>query len=180
MIKKELVKTVLSTGVADRETALKVDSLQSGFVAGKIDRRGFMTGAVALGLSMTAATSFVNEVQAATPKKGGRIRTALTGGATSDTLDPGQILDLYMLCVQFGQARNNLTEVNAVASLSVNWLKTGKPARMQQNGISISVRVSNLPMAKRLMQMTLSPHLITILVKPPRLPPKEFWLVSSL
>ncbi len=125
MIKQELVKTVLSDGVADRETALKVESLQSGFVSGKIDRRGFMTGALALGVTVTAATSFVKEVQAATPKKGGRIRTALTGGATSDTLDPGQILDLYMLVVQFAQARNNLTEVDAngalVPELAESW-----------------------------------------------------------
>ncbi|MBT3558105.1 MAG: ABC transporter substrate-binding protein [Rhodospirillales bacterium] len=116
---------MLSDGVADRETALKIASLQSGFESGSIDRRGFMTGAAALGVGLVAATSFVSEVQAATPKKGGRMRTALTGGATSDTLDPGQILDLYMLVVQFGQARNNLTEVDAngelVGELAESW-----------------------------------------------------------
>jgi|APSaa5957512535_1039671.scaffolds.fasta_scaffold01946_7 peptide/nickel transport system substrate-binding protein len=125
MIRKDLIKTMLSDGVADRETALKIASLQSGFESGSIDRRGFMTGAAALGVGLVAATSFVSEVQAATPKKGGRMRTALTGGATSDTLDPGQILDLYMLVVQFGQARNNLTEVDAngelVGELAESW-----------------------------------------------------------
>ncbi len=125
MVKKQLLKTVLSADVTERETALKVDTLQSGFVAGKIDRRGFMTGALALGVSLSAATGFVKEVQAATPKKGGRIRAAVTGGSTSDVLDPGQLVDMYMLAVQFGQARNNLTEVDAngalVSELAESW-----------------------------------------------------------
>ncbi|MBT4888957.1 MAG: ABC transporter substrate-binding protein [Rhodospirillales bacterium] len=115
--KSDIVKTVLSSGVSDRETALKVDKLQTSFESGNIGRRGFMTGALALGLSLSSATSFVKSAEAATPKKGGRLRTAITGGATSDVLDPGQILDSYMINVQFGQLRNNLTEVAADGSL---------------------------------------------------------------
>ncbi len=112
------IKTVLSAEVSDRETAIKVDKLQSSFETGTLSRRGFMTGALALGITMSSATSFVKSAQAATPKKGGRLRIAITGGATSDVLDPGQILDSYMINVQFGQLRNGLTEVNADLSLS--------------------------------------------------------------
>ena len=107
----------LSVGIADREKAEKVKVLQSTFEQGRMTRRSFMMGALALGVSMTAATGLVSRAEAATPKKGGRLRIGLTGGSTSDILDPGQILDLYMLNVQFGQIRNGLTEVAADGSL---------------------------------------------------------------
>lgn len=80
------------------------------------------------GMSLAAAGAIVTGAQkavAATPKKGGRLRIALTGGATSDTMDPGQILDLYMLHLQFGQLRNNMTEVapdgSLVGELAESW-----------------------------------------------------------
>ncbi|MEM7194633.1 MAG: ABC transporter substrate-binding protein [Pseudomonadota bacterium] len=107
----------LSADIRDREKAEKVKHLQQTFESGGISRRGFMTYAMALGVSMTAASSLLSRAEAAAPKKGGRLRVGLTGGATSDTLDPGQILDLYMLNLQFGQLRNGLTEVAADGSL---------------------------------------------------------------
>jgi peptide/nickel transport system substrate-binding protein len=116
--KSDKNKAVLSSDISDRETALKVDKLETSFIKGKIGRRGFMTGALALGVSLSASTTFVKSVEAAIPKKGGRLRIAITGGATSDTLDPGQILDSYMQNVQFGQLRNGLTEVAADGSLA--------------------------------------------------------------
>ena len=109
----------------DRETQEKFERLHSSFERGGISRRNFISGALALGFSMTAASALVNKAEAATPKKGGRLRTALTGGATSDVLDPGQILDLYMISVQFGQLRNGLTEVaadgNLIPELAESW-----------------------------------------------------------
>ncbi len=107
----------LSVGIADKEKVPNVKRLQSDFERGALSRRGFMTGALALGVSMTAASALLSRAEAATPKKGGRMRVGLTGGATSDTLDPGQILDLYMLNLQFGQLRNGLTEVAADGTL---------------------------------------------------------------
>ena len=107
----------LSLGIADREKAEKVKVLQNSFEQGRMSRRNFMMGAVALGVSMTAATGLVSRAEAATPKQGGRLRIGLTGGSTSDILDPGQILDLYMINVQFGQLRNGLSEVAADGSL---------------------------------------------------------------
>ncbi len=124
-VKHDAETAALSADVADRATALKVDTLQSQFETGKIGRRGFMTGALALGLSLSAATGFVKAAEAATPKKGGRMRQALTGGGTSDSLDPGQILDTYMINVSFGQVRNNLTEIapngDLVGELAEGW-----------------------------------------------------------
>ena len=104
------------TEVSDRDSMEKINRLQSSFKSGKIGRRDFMTTAIALGLSTTAASSMFNKAWAAA-KKGGRLRTGITGGATGDVLDPGLILDSYMINVLFGQVRNNLTEVSTTGEL---------------------------------------------------------------
>ncbi len=77
----------------------------------KMGRRDFIRAAVAAGATAAMAASVFDRAQAATPEKGGNFRQALTGGATSDTLDPAQILDSYMINVSSGQLRNNLTEI---------------------------------------------------------------------
>lgn len=118
MNSKDPKKIDLTTSVDDLEVAEKVRDIQQAFETGRLTRRSFMTGALALGVSLTAASTLLNHVEAATPKKGGRFRVGLTGGATTDTLDPGQILDLYMIHLQFGQLRNGLTEVAANGKLT--------------------------------------------------------------
>ena len=94
-----------------------LDKLKSGLATGRLNRRDFMTGALALGLSIPAATSIVGSVQAMTPKKGGKFRQAITGGGSGDVLDPAQTLDSYMIQISFGQLRNNLTEIAPDGSL---------------------------------------------------------------
>ena len=111
-------KIDLADGVTDLEVADKIKDIQRSFETGKLTRRSFMAGALAMGVSLTAANAILNRVEAATPKKGGRLRVGLTGGATTDTMDPGQILDLYMIHLQFGQLRNSLTEVAANGELA--------------------------------------------------------------
>ncbi len=115
---EDKTKIDLTTGIGDLEVADKIRDIQQSFETGQVSRRSFMTGALAMGVSLTAASAILNKVEAATPKKGGRLRVGLTGGATTDTLDPGQILDLYMLHLQFGQIRNSLTEVAANGQLA--------------------------------------------------------------
>ena len=114
-------------GISDREAVDKINRLRSSLVSGKIGRRDFMVTAIALGLSTTAASSVFNTARAMA-KKGGRLRTGTTGGATSDVLDPGLILDSYMINVLFGQVRNNLTEVSntgeLVPELAESWDST--------------------------------------------------------
>ena len=102
--------------ISDREAVDKLDRLRSSLVSGRIGRRDFMVTAIALGLSATAASSVFNTARAMA-NKGGRLRTGITGGATGDVLDPGLILDSYMINVQFGQVRNNLTEVSTTGEL---------------------------------------------------------------
>jgi peptide/nickel transport system substrate-binding protein len=84
---------------------------------GKITRREFMGRAMALGATTALASSMAGKAAQAAPKKGGRLRVGLTGGATSDSLDPAQILDSYMINVSFGQLRNCLTEIAPDGSL---------------------------------------------------------------
>ena len=86
--------------------------------AGKITRREFMGRAAALGATTALATTLAGKAaKAATPKKGGRFRLALTGGASSDDIDPATTLDTYMINVNFGQLRNCLTEISETGEL---------------------------------------------------------------
>ena len=88
-----------------------LEQLKRQLMEGRISRRGFMEGAIALGVGVAAAEMMMGEALAATPKRGGHFVQALTGGATSDSLDPAKTLDSYMINVSFGQLRNNLTEI---------------------------------------------------------------------
>ena len=97
-----------------------------------LSRRSFLSAAMALGVGAMAPALY-SQAALAAPKKGGRLRQGLTGGATSDVLDPGQILDSYMINVQFGQLRNNLSEVSAsgelVGELAESWER--RPGHLQ-------------------------------------------------
>jgi len=96
----------------------KIDALKTHLKSGKMSRRDFMSGAAALGLSVPAALSMMKAVKAATPKSGGTFIQGLTGGSTSDVLDPAQTLDSYMINVSSGQLRNNLTEISPSGELA--------------------------------------------------------------
>ena len=102
-----------------------LDKLSRQLIAGQIHRRDFMRGAIAMGLTVSSASLMADKAQAATPNKGGRFRQGLTGGASSDTLDPATFLDSYMINVGFGQLRNCLTEIDSnnqlVGELAESW-----------------------------------------------------------
>ncbi len=70
-----------------------------------------MTSAIAMGLSVPAATLLADKVRADTPKRGGLFKMGIGYGATTDTLDPGTFGDYYMLTVGLA-ARNCLFEIN--------------------------------------------------------------------
>jgi len=48
----------------------KLGKLKVQYAAGRVSRRQFMEGALAMGMTAVTASSFVSEVSAATPKKG--------------------------------------------------------------------------------------------------------------
>jgi peptide/nickel transport system substrate-binding protein len=91
----------------------KLDQLKTTFSQGRISRRGFVEGALALGMTLTGATSFMSAVEAATPKKGGLFRLGLGGASTTDSLDPATFISTFtQIGLNFG-IHNNLTEVTA-------------------------------------------------------------------
>ncbi len=91
----------------------KLDQLKKTFSDGRISRRGFMEGALALGMTMTGATGFMSAVEAATPKRGGTFKLGLGGASTTDSLDPATFISTFtQIGLNFG-VHNNLTEVDA-------------------------------------------------------------------
>jgi len=88
-----------------------VDSLASKALAGSINKRQFMQGAMALGLTAAAATTaWSTKVEAATPKRGGHFRVALDDGNTTDTANPALYEGNYQICMGYTH-RNWLTEI---------------------------------------------------------------------
>ena len=88
---------------------ITIDQLKQKLSAGRISRRSFMEGALALGATVAGAEMMMGKALAA-PSKGGTFKQGLTGGATTDSMDPAKILDSYMINVS-SQLRNNLTEI---------------------------------------------------------------------
>lgn len=76
----------------------------------QIDRRQFMTGALAAGLALSTATTLADQAEAATPKKGGHVKFGRGHGSTTDSLDPATSENGFQIQLNFSYA-NNLTEV---------------------------------------------------------------------
>ncbi len=89
----------------------ELDKFTDYVATGKMNRREFIQAGIAAGVSVTAASTAFDKARAATPKKGGKFIQGLTGGGSSDSLDPAQILDSFMINTSSGQLRNNLTEI---------------------------------------------------------------------
>jgi len=110
----------------------EIKYLQRMVTEGSLNRRKFLSAAMAAGVGAMAPILY-SEAARAAPKSGGRLRQGLTGGATSDVMDPGKILDSYMINLQFGQLRNNLTEVAAngelVGELAESWEANAKATK---------------------------------------------------
>jgi peptide/nickel transport system substrate-binding protein len=96
----------------------KLDTLKQKYVQGRLSRRGFMEGALALGMTVPAALSMSNAVMAATPKRGGRLRQGFSAGYTTESLDalknPGSVVEISNNWC-WG---NNLTEVMPDGSIA--------------------------------------------------------------
>ncbi len=95
----------------------KIDRLKADYRTGRVSRRSFMQGALALGLTVAGAEAFVSKVQAATPKRGGTFRLGLGGASTTDSLDPATFISTFtQIGLTYG-VHNNLTEVTAKGEL---------------------------------------------------------------
>jgi peptide/nickel transport system substrate-binding protein len=86
---------------------------------GRMDRRGFLGRAGALGASSLFATGLMSQaVLAAGPKKGGTLSIAMSGGQSTDTLDPALAANeaMFMVLRHFG---DTLVEVAPDGSLNL-------------------------------------------------------------
>ncbi|MEJ2158505.1 MAG: ABC transporter substrate-binding protein [Desulfobacteraceae bacterium] len=93
---------------------------------GKLSRREFMARMSAMGLAAAVSPLLSSmPAMAAGPKRGGRLRLGLNGGATSDTLDPGIQLAMMPQTLVYGTLANSLVEVDAdgrpVPELAESW-----------------------------------------------------------
>ncbi|MDQ0470850.1 ABC transporter substrate-binding protein [Labrys wisconsinensis] len=97
--------------MADTESASGLAGLTANALSGRIGRRDFMQGALALGLGLGAASAlWAREVAAATPAKGGTFRVGLDDGNTSDALDPATTNSRFMITLAHTRT-NFLTEI---------------------------------------------------------------------
>lgn len=88
----------------------------------ELDRRNFLGGAAALGLS--ASISPISALAQASPKKGGTLRMGMEGGSPSDSLDPRSYADAIAISYSL-MFWNQLTEIdskgNVTPELAESW-----------------------------------------------------------
>ncbi len=92
---------------------------------GKITRREFLARSTALGLTVALSPALLSTpVHASAPKKGGRLRIAVDGGQTTDSLDPATVNNFLENSITF-QLRNCLIEIdhkgNLIPELAESW-----------------------------------------------------------
>lgn len=94
---------------------------------GSMSRREFIARMSALGLSLAASSTLFTlpSYAAAAPQRGGRLRMGLSGGSTTDVLDPAKTTDTVARVFIFGTLGNNLVEIdstnNPVPELAESW-----------------------------------------------------------
>src|SRR5262249_7849847 len=92
--------------------AMDWDQLSKAMAAGRIGRREFLGRAGALGVSTALATGTLARLGHAeeAPRKGGDFKLGMSGGSTSDSLDPLTFTDMVSLN-QAWQVANGLVEI---------------------------------------------------------------------
>ena len=101
-----------------------IEKLKGLFASGRIGRRDFIQGAVALGASLTAETSMSSSVMAATPKKGGILKLAMSSGTTTDVLDMSVSTGATSELVHAYSIYNNIVEIGADGSVNPELAET--------------------------------------------------------
>ena len=98
------------------------------FNQNKISRRQFIAQVSALGFATAVSPALLaGTAQASVPKKGGRFIIGMTGGSTTDSMDPGTLTSNMNQNVNW-QIRNSLVEIdhnfNAIPELAESWDST--------------------------------------------------------
>jgi peptide/nickel transport system substrate-binding protein len=98
------------------------------FNQNKISRRQFIAQTSALGFAAAVSPALLTgTAQASVPKKGGHFIIGITGGSTTDSMDPGTLTSNMNQNVNW-QIRNCLVEIdhgfNAIPELAESWGST--------------------------------------------------------
>ncbi len=103
----------------------ELEKLQGLISEGRISRREFISRATAMGMAAAIPAGLLaQEAKAAAPKRGGKLRQALRGGSTTDTLFAAGGGDTHNVNTSW-QIMNNVTEVtpdgDIVGELAESW-----------------------------------------------------------
>ncbi|MFT4960201.1 MAG: peptide/nickel transport system substrate-binding protein [Paracoccaceae bacterium] len=114
---------------------IQLDFMAGRVTAGKMNRREFMGKAAALGVSAVVASSmFADAAHAAGPKMGGKLTLGVSGGESSNTLDPAlvasevplQVLrhwgDTLLAVSPTGEIQNRLAESVESTADAKTWM----------------------------------------------------------
>ncbi|PHR30256.1 MAG: peptide ABC transporter substrate-binding protein [Desulfotalea sp.] len=107
---------------------IDVELLKRLFSEGKVSRREFIAQTAALGATAALSQSILaTNVFAASsePRRGGRLRIGLSGGSTTDTIDPAASNDMMNQVLINGQLGNCLVEIDhenkPIPELAESW-----------------------------------------------------------
>jgi len=111
--------------MAERKSPREFPALIAAAVSGRVSRRAFMEGSIAFGVTIpTAMALWSEQVEAATPGKGGLFRVGLDDGNTTDTMDPATFTSRFMITMAHTH-RNFLTEISSengvIGELAESW-----------------------------------------------------------
>lgn len=95
----------------------KLETLQAHFASGRVNRRQFIEGATALGLTTAAAVTMSAKIADAAPNKGGHLRIGVGHGSTTDSTDPATYENGFVNAV-FHPVHGRLTEVTSTHGLT--------------------------------------------------------------
>ena len=107
---------------------VSIKELEALLFQGKITRREFLVRTSAAGMmAALAPLAMPKSAVAATPKKGGRFRMGMAGGAVSDNLNPALLTDHVVMHINW-QLRSCLVEIDhkgrPIPELAENWEST--------------------------------------------------------
>lgn len=87
-----------------------LEILKQQLVAGRLNRRQFISSSIAAGIALPAAMSLAGNAIASTPKRGGTFRVGVPHGSTTDSMDPATYENGMSQNVLYAYA-NHLMEV---------------------------------------------------------------------
>src|SRR5262245_48851232 len=96
-------------------------------VRGRMSRREFVQLAILTGITVPAAQTLFEKAHAASPKKGGRLRVAISWGSTTNSLDPATYLDNYMFTIAL-TIGSLLAQVDETGNISSDLAESFEPS----------------------------------------------------